>query len=259
MLHSVEFGGGPPILILHGGGLDHQHMVDALEPVFQDAPDWRRIYADLPGHGRSTGDGIDGQDDVLARVAAFGESIGEPYAVIGESRGSLIAHGLAMTRPQAISGICLIVPGGNDATSSKPGHVTLAPDPATAETLSPEVRARFDRLVVQSPDIARRIAATKVPAARMADTETARRVAAHFHPDLGENPEPFTGPALIVAGRQDAVAGWKDAAALQDAYPRSTFSVLDTAGHSLTWERPALFAALLRDWLDRLSLALGQP
>ena len=39
MLHSVECGGGPPILILHGGGLDHRHMVDALEPVFQDAPD----------------------------------------------------------------------------------------------------------------------------------------------------------------------------------------------------------------------------
>ena len=255
MLHTAEFGSGTPILILHGGGLDHRHMVDALEPVFQDAPGWRRIYADLPGHGQSTGDGIESQKDVLARVAAFGESIGEPYAVIGESRGSLIAHGLAMTRPQAVTGVCLIVPGGNDPASPKPSHLTLIPDKATAETLPPEVRARFDRLVIQTPDIARRIAATKVPAARMADPETARRVAARFHPDLGKNPEPFTGPALIVAGRQDAIAGWQDAAGLQDFYPRSTFAVLDTAGHSLTWERPEVFAALLRDWLVRLSQA----
>lgn len=257
MLHSVEFGQGPPVLILHGGGLDHRHMVDALESVFKTSPRWRRIYADLPGHGRSTGAGIDSMDDVLARVAAFGAAIGEPYAVIGESRGSLVAHGLAMLKPDAITGVCLIVPGGNDATSAKPAHAKLLADPSAAKDLPPEVRARFDRLVVQTPAIARRIAATKVPAAFLADPETARRIGGRFHLDLAGRAGAFTGPALIVAGRQDAVAGWEDAAGLQSLYPRATFCVLDAAGHSLSWERPAVFAALVRDWLERLGHALA--
>jgi hypothetical protein len=32
-LHAQVRGFGVPILTMHGGGLDHRHMLDALEPV----------------------------------------------------------------------------------------------------------------------------------------------------------------------------------------------------------------------------------
>jgi len=35
-------------------------------------------------------------------------------------------------------------------------------------------------------------------------------------------------------------------------FSRATLAVLDTAGHALAWERPEVFHALMRDWLDRL-------
>jgi pimeloyl-ACP methyl ester carboxylesterase len=55
-------------------------------------------------------------------------------------------------------------------------------------------------------------------------------------------------------GRQDAVVGDRDALRLRERFPRATLGVLDTAGHSLLFERPALVQALVADWLDRVEL-----
>ena len=72
-----------------------------------------------------------------------------------------------------------------------------------------------------------------------------------FH--LHDEAPAFDGPSLIVAGRQDSMSGYRDSLDLIDQFPRATLSVLDTAGHGLAFERPALLQALLRDWLERLA------
>ena len=61
---------------------------------------------------------------------------------------------------------------------------------------------------------------------------------------------------MIVAGRQDWIVGYRDQWRLVERYPAATFAVLDVAGHNLQFERPELFGALLRDWLDRVA---GEP
>jgi len=66
------------------------------------------------------------------------------------------------------------------------------------------------------------------------------------------HPLPFVAPSLHVFGRQDEVVGFEDGWALREHYPRGTFAVLDTAGHSVHLERPDLTGALLRDWLSRM-------
>ena len=37
-----------------------------------------------------------------------------------------------------------------------------------------------------------------------------------------------------------------------EGFPRATYAVLDAASHNVSGERPALLAALLDDWLDRV-------
>ena len=74
-------------------------------------------------------------------------------------------------------------------------------------------------------------------------------------PDMSTAPEsgpPYDGPSLIVCGRQDAVTGYADQYELLPHYPRATYAVLDVAGHNLQLEQPALFGALIREWLQRL-------
>src|ERR1700722_10376486 len=97
MLNHLVLGRGTPILVLHGGRLDHRHMMETLEPVFQSLDGWRRVYVDLPGHGCSPPEAnIRSLDDVLAAVMAFVETVlGERCAIIGESRGGYLARGFA--------------------------------------------------------------------------------------------------------------------------------------------------------------------
>lgn len=87
-----------------------------------------------------------------------------------------------------------------------------------------------------------------------ADLEAvARTEAAYaFVEDVDTIGDPYEGPALVIAGRQDSVVGYRDALRLVDRYARSTFAVLDVAGHSLIVERPAVVASLVADWLDRV-------
>ena len=75
-----------------------------------------------------------------------------------------------------------------------------------------------------------------------------------FSFDVDALTEPLTAPALILAGRQDSIVGYRDAWKILENYPRGTFAVLDRAGHFLEIEQDALFRALVGEWLDRVEL-----
>lgn len=259
-IKAVICGAGHPILIMHGGGLDHRHMHDALEPVFEGLSGWRRFYIDLPGHGASlVDDSVNCQDDVLNMISNFANIAfeGRRFAVIGESRGSYHAMGLVFTRPQDIIGMMLVVADGmpGETVDWRPKHQTLVPlSERDTVSASLEARERFARLVVQKPGILDKIEFTKVPAAKLADKKLAERISSNFNFsfDLSDPPAPFEEPCLIVNGRQDAMSGYQDMMDGLENYPRATMGILDCAGHSLAWEQPELFKALTVNWLRRM-------
>jgi len=123
-------GEGRPLLVLHGGYLDHRHMIDVMEPVFGPNSNWQRIYPDMPGHGQTTiADTINNHDHVLDVLREFTDRVlpDQSYAVAGESRGGFIARGLAATNPDRVDGLLLIVPGRHATADPRrlPVHVTL--------------------------------------------------------------------------------------------------------------------------------------
>lgn len=258
-LNFIEFGSGFPLLVLHGGKLDHRHMVDAVEPSFAGLNGWRRVYLDLPGCGQSIGfEDVRSQDDVACCVFDFARSVSgsDGVAVIGESRGSYIAQGLAHTDPELIAGLCLIVPGGfpTDPPPPKPEARPIVAQPDLLKGQPSSVTARAERLVIQTPEIIEKIRQTKVPAVALHDFELEARVTDKFlfsyHDEMLATR--FDKPSLILSGRQDSISGYADTMAMLECYPRATYGLLDTAGHSLSWERPELFKAMLQDWLSRL-------
>ena len=182
---------------------------------------------------------------------------GEKFAVIGESRGSYHAMGLAHTRPNDILGMMLIVADAMPGTSAnwRPQHQTLVEIPKEwVASASPEARARFSRLVVQRPDILEKIENTKVSASTLVDPHLAERIRDNFNFsfELSKPTCRSERPCLIVNGRQDAMAGYQDMMDGLERYPRATLAVLDCAGHSLAWEQPELFKALTVNWLQRM-------
>jgi pimeloyl-ACP methyl ester carboxylesterase len=235
-------------------------MIDVMEPAFGGSGPWRRIYVDLPGHGLSPPqDDIRSQDDLLNSIVAFADEVlpDVRFAVVGVSRGSYIARGLACMMPERLTGVALILPGGNP--SSDPGRLppvqVLQEDPAIRPHLSDdEVWAHDNISVVQSWEIIEKRRRLIHPARALFDAPQEERVFANFDFSFKDREEAtvFTGPSLIVAGRQDSFSGYLDAMDLMQRFPRSTLAVLDMAGHALAWERPELFHALVRDWLSRL-------
>ncbi|MEM7068175.1 MAG: alpha/beta hydrolase [Pseudomonadota bacterium] len=259
-IHVETAGSGIPVLIMHGGGIDHLHMQDALEPVFEKTTGWKRIYIDLPGHGLSNADDtVKSQDDVLNMISEFLDVMfhGERIALIGESRGSYHAMGLAHIRPDDFLGMMLIVAGGmsEDTTKHLPKHQTLVLVPEEiSHNASEEAIVRFQRLVVQKPEILEKIERTKVPAAKLVDKALAKRVGERFTFgfDLSNPTKRFEQPCLLLNGRQDSMAGYNDMLDALELYPHATLAILDRAGHSLSWEQPELFEALTIEWLERM-------
>lgn len=121
--------------------------------------------------------------------------------------------------------------------------------------LEPDLRARAARLVVRDRAIVDRIRDTKLPAAALHDAALEARVTEAFDLPFRAEMErtPFEAPCLVISGRQNDIAGHAEAMAMLSRLPCATYALLDRSGHSLSWERPDLFAALVRDWLERLA------
>ncbi|HET7303537.1 MAG TPA: alpha/beta hydrolase [Segeticoccus sp.] len=257
VVHYVEHGTGLPLVALHGAGVDHREFEAALEAVVP-AEGVRRIYPDLPGMGRSTGDGLTGNDDVVTVLGAFIDQLaGGPVLLAGHSYGAYLARGVAARWPEAVLGLALVCPVG-EQSGDVPDHAVVRQDADAHDELEPEQREGFDEyFVVRTAATARRYRDHVAPGTALVDETALARVFGRWTVDVGSGP--FSAPTLIVAGRRDSTAGYADAAGLLDRYPNATLAVVDGAGHALAHERPDLLAALLRDWLDRVRGQDRQP
>jgi len=238
-------------------------MVGPLEPLFNEREGWKRIYPDLPGMGETPGmDWITNQDQVLEVVLSFIDSIipDQRFTLASWSYGGYLARGVLYHRSRAIDGLLLFAPAVLPVGQrTLPQHVTLVEDAllmSEVETkYGAEVKKSFQgRAVVQSQELFDGFQAHLMPGAEIADHEFLAKLGKNyaFSFDVDTLQEPFPGPTLIVAGRQDSVTGYHDSWSILENYPRGTLAILDRAGHGLQYEQRDLFNALVNEWLDRV-------
>ncbi len=261
-VYHEEHGEGRPLLMLHGWGLDHRHLVSAMEPLFAQRSGWQRIYLDLPGCGKTPSAAwIKGQDQILECVLGFIDWLmpGQRFAVAGASAGALLARGVAYRRGADMDGLLLVVPVAiaEDAKRDRPAPATLVRDEALLGRLSAEDVKLLNGAVVQSQRYVDAQRRDFLPALEDADQaflrpirEDAARYGFSFDVDALE--QPFAAPALILMGRQDSAVGYRDQWRLVQNYPRGTVAILDRAGHGLEVEQQELFRVLVSEWLDRV-------
>lgn len=264
-----EYGQGRPILFLHGWTLDHACEVADFEPIFADRPGWRRLYLDMPGHGRTPGtERVRDMDGILQVVLEVADSLcpGQRFAVAGTSAGALPARGVVYHRPEHVCGLLIRIPliVADDARRSLPEPAAVVEDEAFMAALSDEDREMYGDILVQKADFLDPLKEYMNkyiwPAQARGDAvfcETIRpdpkRYDLSF--DVDDLPQPFMGPSLILAGRQDTTVGYRDAWSIVEAYPRATFVVLDRYGHSPALLNAEMFKMLVHDWLDRVEEA----
>jgi pimeloyl-ACP methyl ester carboxylesterase len=262
-VHHVEAGSGRPVVMLHGLPADHRLPRHHLEPVFDGRAGWRRIYPDLPGMGGTPIGDVASVDDMLEVVLDFIDTVtdGDRFALAGVSFGGHLARGVIARRASRLDGVLLWTPavhmGG--AESRVPEHAVIERESGLVDMIGDDEQLWLGIAVVQSAATLESFRTAVKPGIQAADLPALRALrkplALSDHNLALERP--FTGPSLVLAGRQDSQCGYLDAWDLLPDLPRATFAVLDRAGHAVAEERRPLFRILVDDWIDRMERADG--
>lgn len=256
------YGEGRPVLMIHGWSGDHRIMKVFMEPLFKTRTNYKRIYFDLPGMGKTKGEGwIKSTDDFLKIVIDFIEYIipDRNFIIVSQSYGSYLARGLIEKKYDLIGGILFLVPLiiANKDERILPKPIVLVKDSNLLSTLSPFESETLEEIatIINQRVWERLIFFPGKPGANIADLEFLNKVQEKgyaFSFDVDKTYNKFDKPTLFVLGRQDSVVGYQDAWKIIEKYPRATFAVLDKAGHIAQIEQDELFNSLVNDWLDRV-------
>ncbi|MEU6409190.1 alpha/beta hydrolase [Microbispora sp. NPDC046933] len=251
-------GHGFPIVMIHGYTVDHRLLLP-LEPAFEERPGYRRLYLDLPGHGKSPR--LPGRTtassltDAVCEwiVAALGD---EPFAVVGQSFGGQIAREVTARLREQVTGMALLAPVVKwGAQRRLPEQTILGRDTAFLRGLPDPEREVFG-LVMAQLDRERWDAFSEhlLPGWRLHDREAAAELESDFLLPAApeEQRQTHRGPHLLVTARQDAVVGWRDQLSLMDHYPHMATAVIDGSGHNPQIETPDTVLGLFVEWLIRL-------
>lgn len=255
-------GAGLPVLMLHGWPVDHRIMKGCMEPIFESRPNYKRIYFDLPGMGKTKGeDWIKGTDDNLNITIDFVEKVipNESFIIVGESYGGYLARGLIKKKQNLIDGVLFLAPLIWPDEGHRPEPIFLVKDENIVSKLSPlEMEVFEETATIINQKVWERGSKEGLSGMMIADMPFLEKVREKyaFSFKVDELEEKFSKPTLFLLGRQDSSVGYRDAWKIIENYPRATFAVLDTAGHIPQIEQEDLFNALTNEWLDRVEYSL---
>lgn len=133
-----------------------------------------------------------------------------------------MAHGLVAEFSHQIIGLGMLCPlTGPLGSGTLPAKTVLRSDPALHARLDPDDAHDYAAMaVIQSEENWALFRDHVLPGARCHDREAAAELAQRF--DLSftpENHDTFTGPSLLITGRQDHVVGYLDQLAFVSRYP----------------------------------------
>jgi pimeloyl-ACP methyl ester carboxylesterase len=254
-LHHLEWGtgDGPPLVLLHG---IRAHAYIWSRPAPHLTPPYRLLALDFRGHGDSdwSDDGY-GNARYVADFAAWADAVGlERFPLVGHSAGGRVAVSYAAAHPGRVERL-VIVDVGPDVGPTRPFDPELAARPhRTFDDLDHVVRVLRERYPTIGAAYLGRLARWSVrpgPDGRLTWKWDKRirgqlRPADEFRADL----RALRCPVLIVRGGEAAALSAESAAEMQALISTECrIVVLPRTSHMLAEERPATFAAVVRDFL----------
>ncbi|MFC0190179.1 alpha/beta fold hydrolase [Fictibacillus aquaticus] len=249
-------GHGHPLIILHSMGTDHRSMRAWIEPIFEPSEDVQRIYVDIPAHGRSVCSDVRSTEDMVRLLREFVETAipDGQFSLVGHSYGGYIAQGIFNELAHRVRGICLLASALHKKERTLPEKVVRERDEAALRAVDQEIRQAFETLLVyQNYNNLVAFIDELQPGRMLADRTfllSNWRENGYFLPEDPLSAETYSQQALIIAGKQDAITGYKDYYPLAEKFPNSTLAVLNEAGHLMTVEKRRIVQTLFRDWLE---------
>lgn len=244
-------GTGRPLVLLHGGGLDHRMWEQQIAPL---ARDHRVIAPDARGHGRSATPAAPFRhcDDILALLTHLDTG---PATLVGLSMGGATAVDTALEHPRLVHALVVSGVGTGEPTFT---------DPWTLDVLAALQRAAEARDVDGWIEAFLRFVAG--PRRRLADVDpdvvarcremVTHTVATHVRPDgqipllpverTWERLPGITAPVLTICGALDSPDHLGMAERLAREVPDGRSVTVPGAAHYPNMEQPQAFEAALR-------------
>lgn len=251
--HVRVEGEGPPVVMIHGVGLDLEMWAAQADAL---AKRYRVIRYDMLGHGKTPGNaGRLTLQDFADQLERLRQALGlDRFALVGLSMGVLVSLKYAMAHGGRLSGLVLMN-GVYDRTDEQLAGIrarlaeaevkgpAVLIDAALDRWLSPEFRAGHPeaeaairaRLLANDPD----------------DFLTAYRIFVGADPEIVGRLGAIDCPTLVTTGELDRGSTPAMARAMADALPNASCVILPGLRHLPTTEGAEEVNKLLLDFLDR--------
>ena len=227
-LYVERCGQGETIVFVHGSGLNTR-MWDKQRDSLRSSMEV--VIVDLPGHGKSPGDGCDSveeyRDEVYGIIKRL--DVGRCY-LAGHSLGGAVALSLALSYRDVVAGLVLIGTGAKlkvlpqilEGIKKDKGHtlnsiVTLAFSKKASPALKKEA---FDEMMRCRAEVIYK------------DFNACDRF------NIMDSIASLMVPALIVCGTDDSLTPPKYSLYLNEAIPGSRLVLIEDAGHMVMREKP---------------------
>jgi pimeloyl-ACP methyl ester carboxylesterase len=241
-LSFVEYSGGdldprhPPLVLIHGAGGSGLHWPPEVRRLVGE----RVLSIDLPGHGRSGGQGEATIAAYAARVEAWLDALNlDGSVLVGHSMGGAIALSIALEYPSRVAGLILVGTGGRLRV-----HPMIL-DLSTQDTRFKEV---VDIIIGQS--FSTFAPARLVELAKLRMAETSSQVLHHDFVacnqfDVMDRLGALDIPVQVICGRDDVLTPEKYSQYLVEVIPRAELALIEDAGHMVMLEKPKKVADVI--------------
>lgn len=226
-MHAVVFGGGPPVVLVHGYGVSGSYMHPLARTL---APRFAAFVPDLPGQGKS------GRLEGATTIAALADALGGWIDANDLIRPTLVANSMG----------CQIVTDLAARCSESVGPMVLI-----GPTVDPERRNAPRQLLDALRDSSREPFALLVRAARddagvgiRTLLSTGRAVLADR---IEERLPSIEQPTVVVYGENDGFVGPDWAERVAALLPRGRLVFVEDEPHAVHYTRPDLIARIVGD------------
>jgi esterase len=265
--HYLDWGGnGPPILFLHGGGLN-AHTWDVVALMLRER--YRCIALDQRGHGDSEwSPAIDyGVETQVRDVEGFVESLKlEQPVLVGQSMGGLNSMAYAVRHSERLKGLVVIDVGPEIETA---GAQRIREFASTPELESPE--AFLERAIkfnpLRNPAVLRRSLfynLRQLPSGKFAlkhdqrrASEEAWRIGTAQRERLSREVTKISCPTLIVRGALSDVLSEPAAGKFARSLPHARWLQVEKAGHNVQGDNPRGLLDALLPFFNEIGVAAG--
>ncbi|KSU84447.1 3-oxoadipate enol-lactonase [Fictibacillus enclensis] len=246
-LYYEEYGSGEPFILLHGLGGDH-HMFEGEINALKKS--YRVIALDSRGHGKSEKVPYYTLDDHVQDVIAFMDELNiEKTNQLGASMGSYVAQGVAVSIPNRIKKMILVVAKAYGKTSSTARLQAEHADELKGLTEEEQMYALSKYIFHNLEAVgewSQRVA-VDVPVLTSEQQEAARKALVNF--DFRPQLHKVTAETLVINGRYDGLNPPKEGREVVKFIPHATFVEFEHSGHAPSVEEPERFKQVVTAFL----------